>query len=705
MKSTLKLLAPVLVAGTLIAQTAGRQASLPSYKDLKFPPLKQVEIPKVSTYTLPNGMRLYLLENHELPLVSGFALVRTGNLFDPPDKIGLAGMTGTVLRTGGTKSKTGDELDEELENIAASVESGIGETSGRVSFSALRENIDEVLAVFKDVLTVPEFRQEKIDLAKNQRRSAISRRNDDPGGIASREFSETLYGKDTPYGWRMEYEHVDRIQRGDLLAFYKRYFFPANVMLAVYGDFAVAEMKARIEKLFGDWSAQQPPVPSFPEVREKPAPGIYLAAKEDVTQTFFRIGHLGGVLRDKNYPALEVMADILGGGFKSRLFQKVRTQLGYAYSIHAGWDANYGHPGVFEIGGSTKSLSTTDTIKVVRQEVDRIRSAEVSDDELKAAKDTVLNSFVFNFDTPGKTLGRLVTYEYYGYPKDFIFQYQKGVAAVTKADILRVAREYVKPENFTVVAVGKPDDFGRPLADLGMTVHPIDLTIPEPKREAAKTDTASLENGRRLLRRVQEAVGGADRLAAVKDFTAKAAADIQAGGTSFKAKTTIQWLSPSFLRREQEMPFGKFVSYFDGDEGWIVTPQGAGTLQGPFLEQQQGDAFRMSFRLWLSDRDPDRTVTAAGENAVEISGKNGQSVRLYVDEKTGLPAKLVYRMVTMRGPPADVEETYSDWKEVGQIRLPHKIEMRQGGRGMMEITVEQIELNSGLKREELSKHP
>src|SRR5205823_2507301 len=208
-----------------------------------------------------------------------------------------------------------------------------------------------------------------LELAKTQLRSAIARRNDDPHGIVEREFAETIYGRDNPYGWREEYEHVNRIQRQDLIDFYTRYFFPANIMLAVRGDFSTAEMKAKLEKLFADWTYQQPPVPGFPIVTAKPAPGIYLAAKEDVTQTFFSMGHLGGVLKDKDYPALEVMADVLGGGFTSRLFQRVRTRLGYAYSVSANWAANYDHPGTFEASGSTKSLSTAATFVAIKEEI------------------------------------------------------------------------------------------------------------------------------------------------------------------------------------------------------------------------------------------------------------------------------------------------------------------------------------------------
>jgi zinc protease len=401
---------------------------------LKFPPLRPIQTPNVDTYTLPNGMKIFLLEDHELPLVSGIARVRTGNLFDPPDKVGLAGITGSLMRSGGTKDKTGDQLDEQLENIAASVESSIGETSGSVSFSTLKEKTDEVLGVFHDVLTAPEFRQDKLDLEKNQLRSAISRRNDDAGGISQREFTNIVYGRNTPYGWQIEYSTVNRITRDDLIAFYKRYYFPANILLAIWGDFDTAQMKARLEKVFGGWNYQQPKVPPFPKVENRHVPGVYLARKDDVTQTFFALGHLGGELRDKDFAALEVMADILGGGFKSRLVQRVRSQMGNAYDISATWGADYDHPGLFEIAGSTKSMSTAETVRAVRQEIDRIRTSEVTDDELQTAKETALNSLVFAFDTKAKTLGRMLNYEYYGYPRDFIQHERTWVFAPIMGD-------------------------------------------------------------------------------------------------------------------------------------------------------------------------------------------------------------------------------------------------------------------------------
>ena len=472
----------LLMAGAALAQPAapGNPPPFPDWKDLKFPALRSPNIPKPDEFTLPNGMRVYLLEDHELPLVSGTALVRVGNLFDPPGKVGLADITGAVIRSGGTAKLTGDQIDVMLENVAASVESSIAESSGSIAFSCLKENTGLTLGLFHDILTAPEFRQDKIDLLRTQYRSSIARRNDDPGGIASREFANEIYGHTTPYGWMPEYSTIDSIKRDDLIAFYKRYYFPANIMLAVIGDFKTAEMRAQLTALFKDWTYTQPPVPKFPEVQKSDEAGLFLATKTDVTQTFFEVGHLGGVLNDKDFAALDVASDILGGGFSSRLVQRIRTKLGWAYGISGAWGAHYDHPGLFEIAGSTQSKYTVQTLEAIREEIEKMRTTEVSDDELRIARDKVENSFVFSFDRPEKTLDRVVRYDYFGYPHDFIFQFQNAVHSVTKADVMRVCRKYWDTKRLTIVAVGNPAEFGHSLNEVGLPVKPIDLTIPGP---------------------------------------------------------------------------------------------------------------------------------------------------------------------------------------------------------------------------------
>jgi zinc protease len=692
----------LLFAIFFVALAAGQ--TVPSYKTLKYPPLPQVKIPEPAEFTLSNGMRVLLLEDHELPLIRGLALIRTGNVFDPPDKRGLSQVMADVLRAGGTKSKTGDQIDEELENIAGSVEGGMDETSASVSFSGLKETGDQVLAVFKDVLTNPEFRQDKLDLTLTQYRSSIARRNDDAGEIPQRELTRILYGKDTPYGWQPEYEDLARIHREDLIAFYQRFYFPKNIMLAVYGDFSTADMRDKLEKLFADWKVEQPPAPPLPAVTAKPAPGIYFAPKDDVTQTFFSIGELGGTFRDPDYPALEVAANILGEGFSSRLISQIRTKLGYAYSIGAAWAANYDHPGMFRIGGSTKSMTTVETVQAIREELDKLRTAEVTEKELDEAKQAVLNSFVFFFDSPAKTLNRVMRYEYHGYPKDFLFQYQKAISAVTRADVLRVAKERIHPEELAIVMVGNPKDLGKPLTTLGK-VNELDLTIPEPKQEVAKSDAASLTRGKQLLQKAQLAMGGAEKLAALKDATHTLELALEPAAGGFKVKQVSMYLAPGQLRQEQELPFGKVIVYSDGKTGWLSTPQGVQSMPAEVLKQVQGAIFREPTALMLSDRDASRTVNAVGDDAIEISTVDGLRVRIEFDPATGLPGRELYTEPGQNGAPAQTTDIFSDWREVAGIKLPFKEIQQENGVKMLEMTVSEHKFNSGLTAAELSKRP
>ncbi len=469
-------------------------------------------------------------------------------------------------------------------------------------------------------------------------------------------------------------------------------------MLAVYGDFSTPEMKEKLEKLFADWNVQEPPVPPFPSVTAKPAPGVYLADKPDVTQTFFAIGELGGTLRDKDYPALQVAADILGQGFTSRLVSQIRTKLGYAYSVYAVWAANYDHPGTFRIGGSTKSSSTTETLEAINTEVEKMRTSEVTPQELKDAKDSVLNSFVFFFDSPSKTLSRVMRYAYFGYPKDFLFTYQKAIEGVTREDVLRVAKEHFRPDELTYVAVGNPKAFGKALTELGK-VNTIDLTIPEPKEESAKADPASVAKGHELLKRAQEALGGAEKLASVKDSTQSLEMAAQGG---MKIKQTNRYLAPGYFRQDQELPFGKIVAYSDGKTGWLSTPQGFQPMPPPVLKQAHGEIFRNLLRVMLADRDPSLQVTAAGDHAVEVTSKDGDQVTIEFDPSTGLPSGETYAQV---GTSAKIEETYSDWRDVEGLKMPFKMTLQQNGKPVGELTVQDYKLNSGLKAEELSKRP
>ncbi len=462
-----------------VAEPAAARERMPGYQQLQYPKLRDLQVPEVERLTLPNGMQLFLLEDHELPLIYVSALIRTGSVYEPADKVGLAEITGTVMRTGGTTSKTGDEIDEQLEQIAASVETSIGQSSGRAYMSVLKEDVDTGLAVLADVLMNPAFRQDKIDLARIAERTSIARRNDNPSGIAGREYAKLIYGPDSVYARYPEYATIDSITRDDLVAFHRKYYYPNNVMLAVWGDFETRQMVAKITAAFQDWQRAEVELPPVPPVKYEFQSTVNAARKDDMNQSVIRLGHIGGLRSDPDYFALMVMNEILGGSFTSRLFKNVRSRQGLAYSVGGAYGSDYDHPGMFSLSCQTKLGSTVHAIEAIIEEVRKMTREEVTDEELALAKDGFLNSFVFNFESRGQIVTRLMTYAYYGYPADFLQKTKENVEKVSKADVLRVAKEHLHPDKVQILVVGRPEDLDKPLSTLG-AVKTIDITIPTP---------------------------------------------------------------------------------------------------------------------------------------------------------------------------------------------------------------------------------
>ena len=342
-----------------------------SYKDLKYPPVRPFPIPEIATSTLPAGLRLSLLEDHELPWINIYVLIRAGSMYDPADKVGLATITGQLLFSGGTKSRPQDAVLRRLQDLAAQVDGTTAESSETISISAPKESAEAVLEVLKDMLTAPDFPQDKLDLAKQQLRGAIAHRNDDGLAVLRREMTSTVFGRTSPYGRMIEYANLEKIDRSDLVSQHQRYFFPKNTILAVQGDFETAAMRDRIGKLFANWTVDQPPVPPVPAVRTGGTPGTFLVDKKDLQQAYFGLAQPGGDFRDKDYAALQLMGDILGGGQRNRLTERLR---GAALGAAGSWAAGFDHPGLFQVFVSMNPFRTPVVVKAVQEEVARLRN-------------------------------------------------------------------------------------------------------------------------------------------------------------------------------------------------------------------------------------------------------------------------------------------------------------------------------------------
>ncbi|ERN42570.1 putative Zn-dependent peptidase [Rubidibacter lacunae KORDI 51-2] len=448
------------------------------YTELEFPPLPDVELPDYTRFQLDNGAIVYLIEDRELPLVQGTAVLRVGARHEPADRVGLARLMGVALRAGGTENHAPDELNQLLEQRAASVETRVGLDAGTASFSALSEDLETVFKLFAEVLRSPAFGPEQLELLMRQARGTIARRNDDPGNIAGREFRKLIYGEDSPYARTVEYATLARIERADVLEFYRTYVRPDNLVLGIVGDFETEKMRALVEQTFGDWQGSGP-LPNLepPPTEQVQTGGLYFVEQPQLTQSNVLLGHVGGQFDAADYPAMRAIDSLLNG-FSGRLFDEVRSRRGLAYSVYAAWSADYDRPGLFVAGGQTRSQTTVPFVQAIETEIERLRSETVSTEELDNAIEAAANSFVFNFQTPRQTLSRLMRYEFYDYPENFLFESQEALQALTPKDILAAARNNLKPEQLVTVVVGNSRDIQPPLSSLDATVTALDVTIP-----------------------------------------------------------------------------------------------------------------------------------------------------------------------------------------------------------------------------------
>lgn len=447
-------------------------------QELKFESLKFVP-PKIEKRILANGTTLFLLPDHELPLIRMTAYIRTGTMYDDAEKVGVASLCGTLMRGGGTKSKKVEEIDEELEFLGASVETGMDTEAASASLFALKKDLDHVLEIFADVLMNPAFDKKKLEIEKAKIIESIRRRNDEPYQIARREFRKLIYGNAHPLSRTMEIPAVKKISRKELVEFYKKYFYPNNMMIAISGDFETDEMTQKIAAIFGDWKSSDIMFPIVATVKPVAKNGNTVGyAEKSLNQASIILGHLGIKRHNPDRFALEVMNEILGGSsFTSRLFKAVRTRQGLAYWVGSSFSEPWDY-GTIAAGCQTKSQSVRQAVNSIVEEMKKMKENEVPDEELKMAKDTIVNSFIFRYASSHAIVTQKMVLGYYGYPEDYLDTYTQKISKITSKDILNVAQKYLSPDALNIMVVGNEKDFGMPLSELGK-VRTIDLKIPE----------------------------------------------------------------------------------------------------------------------------------------------------------------------------------------------------------------------------------
>ena len=418
-------------------------------------PMPTLNVPKWTKTQLSNGATLIVSERHTLPLIAfNITFVGGANQFEPAGKHGVAAMTSAMLSEG-TKTKTGDELSEALQLLGTNINGNVGAEEGAVGFVSTTRNFEPSLAILADMMLNSTFPAPALERLRARTLVNLTQAKDQPTIVSGQVFARVLYGANHPYGQRANEASVKAITRDDIVAFQKAYYQPGRAIITVVGDTTLAKAKAVIEKALADWAkGGKKPAFDYPPVPELKTSRIYLVDKPGSAQSVFNIGLPGPPRDTPDYYALQVMNTILGGQFQSRLNANIRERKGYSYGVNSQFAYGKG-PGAFRAGGSIFSGKTDAALIEFMKELKGIEGEiPITDEEVKTAKDKLIQSLPGRFASVSAISNSITTLAVDGLPDDYYQTYAKKISAVTKEDLLRVAKKYIDLDHLAIVIVG-----------------------------------------------------------------------------------------------------------------------------------------------------------------------------------------------------------------------------------------------------------
>lgn len=454
------------VAGLSLLVTLGAAGQTPPAggipphpNQLEFSPLEyQVPDPGAFRVALPGGVVAYIAEDRILPVFDITVLVRAGRAYEPADKAGLAALVAEQLRDGGTQLRTPEEFDERVEFLAADLGASAGATQVVANLSLLSKDLDEGLGLLFEMLREPRFDEERLRQAKERRLQNIKRRNDSTESIEELEWGFLMNGESHFSNLHPTSASINAIQRDDLLRFHREVYHPANMVLAVAGDFDRDDMIRRLTEYFTYWPAGQAARTEIPAPQHDLVPGVYVVHKDDVNQGRVSIGHKATVRGGPDEFPLLVMNMILGGsGFQSRLMARVRSAEGLAYDVGSEFEQGVYYPGDFRCYFQSKSEACAYATSLVLGEIERLRSEPVSADELHSTLSLMAEFFPQQLPDKLALMRRFAMDEFTGRDPRYWCDYVARLRAVTAEDVLRVAQQYLHPDHLVILAVGQSD--------------------------------------------------------------------------------------------------------------------------------------------------------------------------------------------------------------------------------------------------------
>jgi hypothetical protein len=473
------------------------------------------------------------------------------------------------------------------------------------------------------------------------------------------------------------------------------------MILGITGDFDTDQAVKLVRETFGSWP--KGPKADKPEVayNKTVSPGIYYIEKSDMTQSNIIMGHLGITRRNPDYYAVEVLNQVMSGSFASRLFTNVRSKKGLAYAVTGSVGSTYDHLGTFSMWMTTQTEKTAAGIDALFEEARNFTAVPITDEEVDKAKAGILNSFVFQSDSTFDILNQQITYEYYGYPLDWLQLYRDGIDKTTTAQVRKAAEKYVHPDQFAVLVVGPAEGRDRPLSEFGEVVA-IDITIPEPEVEKVAATADGLSRGKALIGKAVEGMGGAARVDGVERIDHSGSTVVTMPQGEMELKVSVLKEFPDRVRQELQTPMGAMTVVISPEGAFMKSPQGV--MPMPDSEREKVLKEMLHDPIFLLSLRGESDFQAVATGMVQVNGTDvenvevsvqGEVMTLGIDPKTGQCLQMSYRgSAPMTGQPGQIVRTFSDFREVDGLVVPFVMSATFEGKPSTSSTIDSFRVNA-----------
>ncbi len=690
-----------LLAAALSAQTAPKLTPPGPTAPRPF------EFPKATSKTLPNGLRVYVVEDHRLPLVSATLQILAGNAYVAPEKSGLATMAAGLLREG-TATRTSQQLAKAIDNVGGNLSASAGDDTTSVSMSFMKSYAGLGMELMADITRNPAFAQDEIDRQMRQAQSGLAISYTDPEFLAPLAGARAILGTHAyAYPGSGTPVTLRNIKRDDIVAFYKANYAPGRAWIAIAGDVTPAEGFALVEKHFGTWNAA-----AAPDAKLAPPPApkaqVLIVDMPSAVQTQIVVGHVGVPRNHPDYLALSMANQIFGGSFNSRINMKLRANEGLTYGARSAFEPNR-QAGAFQATTFTRTEKTADAIRMIMDLLKEFRESPATQAEFDEAKAYTLGVFGISTETSGAVAGRILTNYVYGLPEDYWVNYRKNVQAITREQLIAALQKFLQTDKLTVVAVGNAKEFSKALEVYGPTRvikgDDIDFTTPDllKVKEKVVVSGATAAAGKALVDQAITAMGGLAKLQSIQDVSLKGKLKLTLPQGAFDATTEEIIAYPDRYKMVMTLPMMAITQVLDGTTGWMA--QGPQVMDlPPNMVPELAKSIPTSVNglgLLVAAASGKAEVNAIGEDTV--LWKSGDfEVKVTFDKATHLPAKVAYKSQGMMGP-ADTESALSGYKDVDGIKIAYSSTITQNGQKMGEGTLNEIKFNSGVAPESFKK--